>query len=157
MAGICEEGILPSAPNDATPLIAAILDPSILLLKALQSVEDKYPFTDKLAAGIEIALIDLAMGAENVSGAEKSAMLLVAAVPRPKLVLAAAIVDAPVPPLAIGNTPAILVAASIDPANCSLVIPAVPLISVVVIVPSAIFAEVIEPSATPAAAAFKST
>ena len=42
-------------------------------------------------------------------------------------------------------------------ANCPLVIPAIPLISVVVIVPSAIFAEVIEPSATPAAAAFKST
>ena len=105
MAGICEEGILPSAPNDATPLIAALLDPSILLLKLLQSVEDKYPSTEELAAGIEIALMDLAMGAENVSGAEKSAMLLVAAVPKPKLVLAAATVAAPVPPLATATVP----------------------------------------------------
>ena len=42
-------------------------------------------------------------------------------------------------------------------ANCPLVIPAVLLISVVVIVPFAIFAEVIEPSATPAAAVWVST
>ena len=42
-------------------------------------------------------------------------------------------------------------------ANWPLVMPAVLLISVVVMVPSAIFAEVIDPSATPAADAFKST
>ena len=135
MAGSCEEGILPSAPNDATPLIAALLDPSILLLKLLQSVEDKYPSTEELAAGIEIALMDLAMGAENVSGAEKSAMLLVAAVPKPKLVLAAATVAAPVPPLATGNTPAILVAASIDPANIALVTTPVPIVAAAVTLP----------------------
>ena len=42
-------------------------------------------------------------------------------------------------------------------ANCPLVIPAVLLISVVVIVPFAIFAEVIEPSATAAAIISAST
>ena len=42
-------------------------------------------------------------------------------------------------------------------ANWPLVMPAVLLISVVVMVPSAIFADVIDPSATPAADAFKST
>ena len=41
IAGICAEGIFPSAPNDATPLTAARLDASILLLKVLQSVDDK--------------------------------------------------------------------------------------------------------------------
>ena len=75
------------------------------------------------------------MGAEKVSGAEKSPILLVAAVPKPKLVLAAATVAAPVPPLATGNTPVNLVAASIDPANISLVTTPVPIVAAAVTFP----------------------
>ena len=85
-------------------------------------------------------LVVLDNGDENVNGTSKSDVLLIAADPNPKFVLAAAVVVAPVPPYATAkvdpfHVPEVIVPtvtisvptnllAAILPANCALVIPA---------------------------------
>ena len=75
-----------------------IIDCSNVLREQLQLAKKEY--TVVIILLIEIALIALESGAVKVNGAEKSAMLLVAAVPNSKLVLAPAAFEAPVPPFA---------------------------------------------------------
>ena len=65
-----------------------------------------------MAAGIEIVFIVLESGDDKVNGTSKSDVLLIAAVPNPRFVLAPDAVVAPVPPFANGSAPETLLVKS---------------------------------------------